>query len=180
METGNDLARITFMDAECARAAGATIVVENPANSFMWDLPEARALAAAPGMMRVDFSNCMFHGGARNKKTAILTNSEAIAAEFRGKMCSGRVLCDRTGLQHLTWTPTVIGGQITSYKTEGEAEYPRGLGDAVGRALVKIRAATPAATAAAGIAFTEVFAGPRAVLSARVARHLAVGRTSSC
>ena len=180
VDTGNDLARITFMDAERARAAGAMVVVENPANSFMWDLPEARALAAAPGMMRVDFSNCMFDGGARNKRTAIITNSEAIAAEFRGRVCRGRGLCDRTGLQHLSWTPTVSGGQITAYMTEGEAEYPRGLGDAVGRALVKIRAEAPAATAAAGIAFTEVFAGPRAVLSARVARHLAVDRASSC
>ena len=179
VETGNDLARITFMDAEAARVAGATIAVENPTNSFMWDLPEARALAAAPGMMRVEFSNCMFHGGSRNKKTAIITNSEEIAAEFRGKMCSGRALCDRTGLQHLTWTPTVIGGQITSYRTEGEAEYPRGMGDALGRALVRLRAARSATTAAAEIELTEVFAGPRAVLSARAARHLAVDRASS-
>ena len=179
VETGNDLARITFMDAEKARAAGATIAVENPTNSFMWDLPEARALAAAPGMMRVDFSNCMFLGGLRNKKTALITNSEAIAAEFRGKLCSGRVLCDRTGLQHLTWTPTVVGGQITSYRTEGEAEYPRGMGDALGRALVRQRAERPSATAATDIEFTEVFAGPRAVLSARAARHLAVDRASS-
>ena len=180
VETGNDLARITFADAETARAAGATVIVENPSNSFMWDLPEARALAAAPGMIRVDFSNCMFHGGARNKRTAIITNSEGIAAEFRGKVCSGRVVCDRTGLQHLTWIPTVINGQISSYKTESEAEYPRGMGDAVGRAVVKMRTETPAGKTAPDIVFTEVFAGPRAVLSARVARHLAVDRARSC
>ena len=179
VDIGNDLARITFTDAETARAAGAKIVVENPSNSYMWDLPEARALAAAPGMMRIDFSNCMFRGGARNKRTAIITNSEAIAAEFRGRVCGGSVRCDRTGLQHLSWTPAVSGGQITAYMTEGEAEYPRGLGDAVGRALVKIRAERPAAAAAPEIEFTEVFAGPRAVLSARVARHLAVDRASS-
>ena len=180
VEIGNDLARITFMDAETARTAGAKVVVENPSNSYMWDLPEARALAAAPGMMRIDFSNCMFHGGARNKRTAIITNSEEIAAEFRGRVCRGKALCDRTGLQHLSWTPTVGGdGQITAYATEGEAEYPRGLGDAVGRAMVRIRAARPAAAAAPEIDFTEVFAGPRAVLSARVARHLAVDRASS-
>ena len=127
----------------------------------------------------MEFSNCMFHGGARNKRTALLTNSEAIAEEFGGKVCRGRALCDRTGLQHLTWTPTVVDGQITSYKTEGEAEYPRGMGDALGRALVRMRAAAPSAAAAADIEFTEVFAGPRAVLSARVARHLAVDRASS-
>ena len=179
VDIGNDLARITFTDAETARAAGAKIAVENPSNSYMWDLPEARALAAAPGMMRIDFSNCML-GGARNKRTAIITNSEEMAAEFRGRVCNGKVVCDRTGLQHLSWNPTVgDDGQITAYATEGEAEYPKGLGDAVGRAMVKTRAARPAAAAAPEIDFTEVFAGPRAVLSARVARHLAVDRASS-
>ena len=43
VEVGSELARITFADAAMASAAGKTIVVENPMNSFMWDLPGARA-----------------------------------------------------------------------------------------------------------------------------------------
>ena len=67
-------------------------------------------------------------------------------------------------------------------KTGQGGLYPAhdGMGDAVGRAVVKMRAETPAGTTAPDIVFTEVFAGPRAVLSARVARHLAVDRALSC
>ena len=94
-------------------------------------------------------------------------------------MCTGKRVCDRTGVEHGAWTPKVHQGQILEYVTGKEAEYPRGLGDAVWRALLARRSTRASeGTVRATIPFTEVFAGPRAVLSARVARHLAVGQTS--
>ena len=177
VETGNAIAAITFEDATRAARAGRGVAIENPANSFMWILDEAKALEAVPGVFRVDFTNCMFAGGDRNKKTAILTNVEEIGAALRGRTCTGREVCDRTGRRHLTWAPTVAGGIIQHYQTEGEAEYPRGLCDAVGQAIRARRAA--GAARPARIAFTEVFAGPRAILSARVARHVVAGMASS-
>ena len=83
----------------------------------------------------------------------------------------------RTGMRHLTWAPTVAGGIIQQYQTGGEAEYPRGLCDAVGQAIRERRAAGTARSSR--IAFTEVFAGPRAILSARVAWHVVAGMVSS-
>ena len=52
VDIGNELAKITFMDASAARAAGKIVAIENPTNSFMWDLAEARALAADPDIRR--------------------------------------------------------------------------------------------------------------------------------
>lgn len=177
VDVGNELAKITFMDASAARAAGKIVTIENPTNSYIWDLAEARALAAEPGMQKIEFTNCMFRGGQRNKKTTLLTNSVEIVEEFRDKMCAGRAACDRTGRPHLTWAPAVVEGRITSYVTDGESEYPTGMCDAVGRALAR-RLAADMATQTETIMFTEIFAGPRAVLSARVARHLAVARAA--
>ena len=177
VETGNAIAAITFEDATRAARAGRGVAIENPANSFMWILDEAKALEAVPGVFRVDFTNCMFAGGDRNKKTAVLTNVVEIGAALRERTCTGREVCDRTGRRHLTWAPTVAGGIIQHYQTEGEAEYPRGLCDAVGQAIRARRAA--GAARPARIAFTEVFAGPRAILSARVARHIVAGMASS-
>ena len=177
VDTGNAIAAITFEDATRAARAGRGVAIENPANSFMWILDEAKVLEAVPGIFRVDFTNCMFAGGDRNKKTAVLTNVEEIGAALRGRTCTGREVCDRTGRRHLTWTPAVSGGIIQAYQTGGEAEYPRGLCDAVGQAIRARRAAgTPRPSR---IAFTEVFAGPRAILSARVARHVVAGMGSS-
>ena len=178
VEIGNAIAEITFEDAAVAHAAGKGIVIENPASSFMWEIEEAQRLAGQPGMCRAVFCNCMFRGGKRRKQTAVLTNIEELCNEIDQRMCHGRDICDRTGVAHLTWAPAVRGGVITELRTKGEAAYPVGLCDAVGRALWrwKQRRRSPDWE---DIVFTEVFSGPRALLSARVARHLAVGLSSS-
>ena len=135
------------------------------------------ALAALPGMTVIEFMNCMFTGGQRNKRTKVLTNVREIADALGSKMCTGRELCDRTGLPHLSWAPTVRDGTIQAYATDGEAEYPVGMCNAVGDAMVIRRAG--ATGPPPEIEFTEVFAGPRAVLSACVAQRLAAGTSAS-
>ena len=104
-------------------------------------------------------------------------DANQIAHALADKMCSGRELCDRTGQPHLSWAPTVRGGTIQAYATDGEAEYPMGLCTTVGDAMVIRRAAASAPPPE--IEFTEVFAGPRAVLSAGVAQRLAAGSAAS-
>ena len=128
-------------------------------------------------------------GGERNKRTTGAARSPQIADELRCALCTGKATCDRTGRPHLTWVPEVKEGQIVNYRTGAEAEYPRGLCDAVGRGVRDFEATWRTATTGRAwssvgrakdrIVFSEIFAGPRAVLSARVARHLAVARASS-
>ena len=177
VETGNLIMMITFADATAAARRGQGVAIENPANSFMWILPETMALAALPGMTVIEFMNCMFDGGMRNKRTKVLTNVPEIAHALANKMCMGRELCDRTGRPHLSWAPTVRDGTIQAYATDGEAEYPMGLCTAVGDAMVIRRAAST--DPPPEIEFTEVFAGPRAVLSAGVSQRLAAGSAAS-
>ena len=143
----------------------------------MWLLPESVAFERIPGVRRAVFSNCMF-GGQRAKLTAVLTNVPEFYDALDGKICRGSEVCDRTGEAHATWKPTVANGQIIEYKTSGEAEYPQAMCDALGQALVS-RIAALEHTASERIVFTEVFSGPRAPLSARVARHLAAAQASS-
>ena len=177
VETGNLIMMITFADATAAARRGQGIAIENPANSYMWILPEALVLAGLPEMTSIEFMNCMFTGGQRSKRTKVITNVREIADALAGRMCSGREICDRTGQPHLSWTPTVRGGIIQTYATEGEAEYPEGLGNAIGDAMVLRRAG--ATGSAPEIEFTEVFAGPNAVLTTCVAQRLAAGLAAS-
>ena len=172
VEIGNALAALTFADAARAQEQGRGIAVENPTNSFMWELREATDLASRTGMWKVDLCNCMFRGGRRNKRTTILTNVPEIRDSLSGHMCTGTDICDRTKLPHLKWTPKVVAGAITEYPTKGEAGYPVGFCDTVAEAVVRRRNVGKDTVQGSTIAFTEVFSGPRALLSARVTRHL--------
>ena len=82
-------------------------------------------------------------------------------------------------MAHLSWAPVVANGVIIKYMTTDEAGYPVGLCDAVGAAVWRMLEQRRAGSSKVDIVFTEVFAGPRALLSARVARHVAVGLTGS-
>ena len=177
VELGNAIARATFEDAHAAALTGKLVAIENPENSYMWLLPESVALEQLPGFRRATFSNCLF-GGQRAKLTTVLTNVPEIFDALDGKICRGKVVCDRTGTPHATWRPTVAHGQIIEYQTAGEAEYPQELCDKIGQALVA-RIATLEHVITDRILFSEIFSGPRAPLSARVARHLAAAQTSS-
>ena len=71
------------------------------------------------------------------------------------------------------------GGAIQNYAASKEDGYPVGLCDAVAGGIRRRRAALKDPRANGDIAFTEVFSGAHALLSARVARHVAVGLASS-
>ena len=116
---GNLIAAITFADVAKAAEQGKGIAIENPTNSFIWDLEEPKLIADMDGMISVEFCNCMFRGGKRNKKTSVLTNVREIADRLRGRMCCGKEVCDRTGQRHLTWDPKVSNDIITKFQTRG-------------------------------------------------------------
>ena len=179
---GNELAALTFADAAMAHKEGRGIAVENPRNSFIWELQEAKHLAMLDGMWKANFCNCMFRGGQRNKHTTVLTNVREIRDCLAQRLCHGGEICDRTQLPHLKWTPVIKNGIITEYPTKAEAGYPVGLCDDVAKAIVLRRAAATDIKKGSTVAFTEVFCGKRALLSARVTRHLGaalLGSTSS-
>ena len=161
---GNDLALFTLSACHAAMAQDAGFAIENPSNSFLWELIEAKELAASSGVVRMDFSSCMFNGGQRNKKTAILTNAPSLAAALEGRICSGGRRCSRTGVAHASWDPVVRGGRIAVFPTEAEAEYSDGLCAALAPAIV-----SHGGWSQGRPFFTEVFAGPRAPLSRAVA-----------
>ena len=176
VEAGNRLAAITFEDALRAHDRGHGVAIENPTNSLIWELREARELAGRRGIASVAFCNCMLRGGRRNKRTKVLANVPEIREALAQRVCHGREVCDRTGLKHLTWQPEVVAGIITRYPTKGEAGYPVGLCDEIAKAFRRRRGNQQhQKREGMDIAFTEVFCGPRALLSARVCRHLAGG-----
>ena len=80
VEAGNEIASITFRLCSEAHKKGRRFAVENPRGSFMWDLPDARKLAAEVGVFKATFSLCMYEGGSRNKHVTVLTNSQALRA----------------------------------------------------------------------------------------------------
>ena len=80
---------------------GAWACIENPARSYLWQLPALRALAALPGMRAWSGFNCLF-GGQRRKATTFLSNLD-LAAFVR--QCPAQGPCARTGRQHASWAP---------------------------------------------------------------------------
>ena len=75
VEAGNEIASITFRLCSEAHKKG------------MWDLPDARKLAAEVGVFKATFSLCMYEGGSRNKHVTVLTNSQALRDVLDGKLC---------------------------------------------------------------------------------------------
>ena len=120
------------------------------------------------GVQRVEFTNCAFEGGLRHKVTAVLTNMDQLVIALRGKRCKNRETCERTGQPHASWAPIVVNGMVTSFPTEEEAEYPRGLCEAAANGIVAWAGTRDVSPSTHGHLFTEVFAGLRAPLSRAV------------
>ena len=87
-------------------------------------LDEYKRLSQLDGVFEVVLHNCML-GGERRKATKLLTNVTALRA-LACELCSeSNGVCDRTGVEHLSWDPEVSQhGSSVAYQTEGEAEYP--------------------------------------------------------
>ena len=93
-------------------STGTTWSIENPGNSYLWDISEYQALAQQAQFVR--FHSCT-HGGQRKKLTGFLTTCSHFAA-LEG-FCQG-------DHEHLEWgTQSTPAGIL--FDTSKEAAYPR-------------------------------------------------------
>ena len=117
--TGEDLDRVQAANAlyalvarvaSACNEAGVLWVVENPARSIFWWIPEIVALLELHGVHDVYYDTCMF-GGQRLKHQRLRGNFPELAA--MGEMC------DKAHV-HLPYSRSQSG-----FDTALEAEYPR-------------------------------------------------------
>ena len=100
--------------AEC-QSQGISHTVENPWNSWMWEMQPAKQLEADSHPYACS-SACCF-GGAREKWTGVLANSQTVALAVHKPNCPGH-----DGLRSYEVEERPDG--TLHYPTEEEAEYP--------------------------------------------------------
>eukprot|EP00435_Cladocopium_sp_Y103_P040890 s1234_g11.t1 len=156
-----DMSAVFCLD-RAERGKGFTL--EHPGNSIALHLDSWKRLMDHPDVHVIYYHTCMFEGSRRKKYQVIITNRKKFI-KFLGKQCSGS-LCQRTGLEHLRWRPTVSGGQVIQFQTGDEREYPIGFCKEYAKAAGEILAE--------GGTFVEVFSGPNAPLSVCVGNEMGV------
>ena len=112
---GNQLAEVTI---EIIRHLSPAQLwsIENPAGSFLWQLPDFMKLAKQQGVLRVDFHMCAF-GHKSMKPTAILTNCKTLQA--LGRTCPGCLF--HLKLKGQVWDPET---QQMQWRTKLAQVYP--------------------------------------------------------
>ena len=164
----NDDTLMANLSAEycCAiHLQGRKFTLEHPGRSIALNLSKWKELRSLPGVRTIFYNTCMFHGSRRKKFQVLITNEPAFE-KFIGKLCSGNHLCDRTGLKHLKWRPTVSAGKVVQFQTGDEREYPLGFCQEYAKAAKQCMGQSGA--------FLEVFSGPNAPLSYSVGESLGV------
>jgi hypothetical protein len=84
---------------------GQGFIIENPRNSFLWDVPAIKELMELAGVFSCDIHNCMY-GGLKRKWTRFVTNVEGLE-RFLTDTCACEKVCSRTGLAHESFKPVV-------------------------------------------------------------------------
>ena len=128
----NDLFLFTYRMLSFCLARAIIVCVENPANSFLWDVlrafePALQAKQVLPRLTEVCFDQCC-HGGARPKRTKLLCTPNCF--ESLSAVCPGNHA-------HRPW------GQIMEYgtsrfATKDEAAYPAILANRYALCLAKV------------------------------------------
>ena len=168
----NFLAGMAAAEALKAAKQGRFIIIENPAQSYMWDLTAFRELAALPGMVWVTLHSCAF-GGQRRKYTAFLTNVPGLK-EACGRHCTAReeeAPCDYSGRPHKSWRPIWKDGYATTV-TQPESQYPEPLCEALAGCIALCPGAAPELASKLPFVFLEVYSGPNAPLTRAVRRAM--------
>lgn len=96
--------------------------LERPARSLALRLDSWEEVTRQGGVIKVEYTTCMSEGSRRRKSQVLITNREEFKA--MGKVCSGNTYCDRTGLKHPRWRPTVAGGRVVQFTTGGRKGVP--------------------------------------------------------
>jgi hypothetical protein len=115
VQKANSIYSNIYICLMAALAMGVGIIIENPRNSYLWEIPEFRDLVHF-GLFDVDFEHCRWspEDESRPKWTRLRTNITQLA-QLAGK-CS-------LSHRHLGWGVLPNG----TFATAGESEYPIGM-----------------------------------------------------
>lgn len=158
------MAVLSAEQAEKAAEVGKKFTLEHPGRSIALHLPSWKRLLARDDVHVIYYHTCMFKGSRRKKHQVLISNEDSFVAAI-GKRCNGHDICDRTGLPHLKWRPTVSGGRVVQFRTGDEREYPQGFCECYAEAIRSMRPIP--------MKFTEVYSGPNAPLSQAIGREFA-------
>ena len=172
----NMMAEITARACLKAAKEGRFFCVENPGNSYLWQLEEFKELAKLKGVVWFTLHNCAF-GATRRKYTGIMTNVPGLkeALERRCEARGDDDPCDFSGEAHESWSAKWTEGYGHT-KTKDSAEYPKAMCTAMAGPFLECAAAAPALAGRTPFAFLEVFSGPSAPLTQAVRRAAALMR----
>ena len=155
VQRGNELAEMTanvINELEARRdEMEVGWIVENPGNSYFWELDAFKKLGALPVVHAPVVHNCML-GGRRQKLTKFLVRLMGADEADAGLTCSNaNGKCDRTGEEHLGFAPEVLEGGIVKFQIADEAEYPWPMCEWIARLVETHLRACPAARGSASL-----------------------------
>lgn len=162
----DDTAMAKLSAERCIKAhtQGRSFSLEHPLNSLARNLPSWKRLESLQGVHVTPYHACMFEGGERRKAQVLIHNSVALGSAI-GKVCLDSHRCSRTGKPHKSWKPKVSRGQVVSFTTGEEREYPEGFCSAYAAGVQQ-----SFKHSSSEFTFLEVFSGPNAPLSQAVGR----------
>ena len=166
------MAVLAFTQCALAAASGRHFIIENPTNSWIWELDVAKALAGMEGVRVVLLHNCAF-GSDRRKATTLLTNMAEVEEEC-GRVCGetrAKASCPFLGRPHTPWDPNVNTKGDFAVPSKGESQYPAQLCESIAKACMRRkRAMEESGAVMMPTLFIEIFSGPEAPLTQAVAR----------
>ena len=160
LEDDTEMADLSARTCLQRHRAGKWFSLEHPGRSLALHLKSWRELQAEPGVMKLEYTTCMYEGSRRRKRQMLLCNHDSFIP--MSKVCNGNRMCERTGLPHLKWKPTTSGGRVIQFTTGDEREYPQGFCEQYAECCKDVLKEKGT--------FVEIFSGPNAPLSAAVCK----------
>ena len=140
--------------------------LEHPQGSIARELESWKTLERMEGVIATEYHTCMFEPSERRKAQVLIHNRPELA-DLIGRKCQDPKVCSRTGKPHKSWRPRVREGRVTSFTTGEEREYPNGFCAAYAKGMGRVATSVDGAE----FGFLEIFSGPNAPLSSRVAEE---------
>ena len=119
LQTANSIVRFVLAFFKKCIQHRVPFIIENPASSLLWLLPEFVALMASTDVCSVVFDMCLFKS-LHKKRTRLLGYMVDLPSFFDNKTCPGRKVCSVTGLPHHLLTGAFKG----VFRTRAAKEYP--------------------------------------------------------
>ena len=126
LKRDTEMADLSALQAEKSANAGRKFTLEHPGRSLALHLPSWKRLLKRDDVHVIYYHTCMFKGSRRKKHQVLISNEKSFIVAI-GKRCNGHDVCDRTGLPHLKWRPTVSGGRVVPIQDRGRERISQGL-----------------------------------------------------